>query len=57
MLTDLTHVTVIVEDADEALEWYTETFGFEVRADEEFDPGVRWLTVASPAADTEIGLQ
>lgn len=41
MLTDVTHLTVIVEDTDEALEWYTETFGFETRSDEEFAPGIR----------------
>lgn len=57
MLTDVTHVTVLVEDLDEALEWYTEVFGFENRADEEFAPGARWVTVAPPGAHTEVVLQ
>jgi catechol 2,3-dioxygenase-like lactoylglutathione lyase family enzyme len=57
MLTDVTHVTVLVEDADEALEWYTEKLGFETRADEEFAPGARWVTVAPPDGTTEIVLQ
>lgn len=57
MLTDVTHVTVLVEDADEALEWYTDAFDFETRADEEFAPGMRWLTVAPPDGDTELVLQ
>lgn len=57
MLTDLTHVTVLVEDADEALAWYTEKLGFELHDDEEFAPGMRWLTVALPEGSTEFVLQ
>ena len=57
MITDVTHVTVIVEDVDEAKEWYTERFGFEARSDEEFGPGVRWVTVAPPGSDVEVVLQ
>lgn len=57
MYTDVTHVTVLVEDTDEALQWYTGTFGFEPRTDEEFATGMRWVTVAPPDADTEIVLQ
>ena len=57
MLTDVTHVTVLVADADEALEWYTDTFGLETRADEAFAPGMRWLTVAPPGGDVELVLQ
>ena len=57
MLTDVTHVTVLVEDVDEAKEWYTETFGFEERSDEEFGPGIRWVTVAPPGSEVEVVLQ
>lgn len=57
MLTDVTHVTVLVENVDEAKEWYTGTFGFEERADEEFAPGMRWVTVAPAGSDTEVVLQ
>ncbi|WP_227374603.1 VOC family protein [Haladaptatus halobius] len=41
MITELTHATVLVEDTDEALSWYTEKMGFETRSDEEFAPGMR----------------
>lgn len=41
----VTHVTVLVADADEALDWYTRNLGFEKRVDESFEDG-RWLTVA-----------
>lgn len=57
MLTDVTHVTVLVEDADEAIEWFTGSFDLELRSDEEFAPGMRWVTVAPPGSDTEIVLQ
>lgn len=57
MLGEITHVTVLVADTDEALEWYTRVFGFEVHADEEFAPGARWVTVAPPGGGTEAVLQ
>lgn len=48
----MSHVTVYVEDYEEALEWYTEKLGFVVRSDEEFEGG-RWLTV-SPKPDSPV---
>lgn len=57
-ITGLTHVTVIVDDQEEALEFYTETLGFAVRSDEEMPgEGGRWLTVGVPGNDgTELTL-
>lgn len=57
----LSHVTIVVPDQAEALEWYTETFGFEVRADEPFETpdgsAGRWVTVGVRGqADVEIAL-
>ncbi|WP_440991189.1 VOC family protein [Haloarchaeobius baliensis] len=48
-LTGLTYVTVLVDDQDEALEFYTDTLGFEVRSDDPM-PGEdgRWITVGFP---------
>jgi predicted enzyme related to lactoylglutathione lyase len=57
MLTDVTHVTVLVEDADEALDWYTGPMLMETRADETMDQGGRWVTVAPPGGETELVLQ
>jgi catechol 2,3-dioxygenase-like lactoylglutathione lyase family enzyme len=57
IITELTHATVLVEDTDEALSWYTEKMGFETRSDEEFAPGMRWVTIAPPDGETEIVLQ
>lgn len=57
MIENVTHVTVLVADVDEAIAWYTEPFGFELRADETFGSGQRWVTVAPPGDDTEVVLQ
>lgn len=57
MITEVTHATVLVEDTDEAIEWYTDVLGFELRTDEEFAPGVRWVTVAPGDGGTELVLQ
>ncbi len=45
MITKLSHAGVWVLDQDEALEFYTQKLGFEVRTDARMDNGFRWLTV------------
>lgn len=57
MFTELTHSTVLVPDTDEAIAHYTEDFDFELRADDEFTPGMRWVTVAPEGATVELVLQ
>ncbi len=57
MISDVTHATVLVRETDEALDWYTGTLGFELRNDEEFGPGMRWVTVAPENGTTELVLQ
>jgi predicted enzyme related to lactoylglutathione lyase len=57
MRADVTHVTVLVTDTDEAIEWYTDSFGFELRADDTVAPGMRWVTVAPEGSDVEVVLQ
>jgi catechol 2,3-dioxygenase-like lactoylglutathione lyase family enzyme len=49
-------VIIPVSDQDKALEFYTDTLGFEVRADIPFGDGDRWLEVAPPGAATGIAL-
>lgn len=56
MFTDLTHVTILVDDQDEALDYYTNTLGFEARDDSVLGEGMRWLTVAPPNADRQLVL-
>ena len=47
----LTHVTVLVGDQAEALTFYTEVIGLDVRIDFPF-PGGRWLSVGPAAQPT-----
>src|SRR5260370_21848444 len=44
--TNITIISVLVEDQDEALHFYTEKLGLEKRTDITFGPGLRLLTVA-----------
>lgn len=40
------HLTILVRDYDEALEFYTGKLGFVKKSDQAFGKGLRWLTVA-----------
>jgi len=53
MLNKLTHVNVWVNDQDEALVFYTEKLGMELRDDVTLPElgGFRWLTVGPPGQD------
>lgn len=44
MITSLSHATIYVHDQDEALAFYKDKLGFEVRTDMSME-GFRWLTV------------
>ncbi len=46
----ITHFALIVEDQEEALDFYTETLGFEKKEDSEMGED-RWLTVAPAGRD------
>jgi predicted enzyme related to lactoylglutathione lyase len=50
MMGKLTHVTIWVHDQDEALDFYVNKLGWEVRGDVTLPeiPGFRWLTVSPP---------
>lgn len=45
MITEIRMVTLYVRDQEEALRFYTEKLGYEVRMDSPVKPGTRWLTV------------
>jgi len=58
-IESLAVVPIVVDDLDEALEFYTETLGFEIRSDDEFEMGEhtgRWLTVGVPGEGLEMAL-
>ncbi len=52
----VTHVTVVVKDQDKALGFYTETMGFEKKADYTQPGHPRYLTVSPRGQDLEIVL-
>lgn len=51
MLTRITILTVVVEDQEHALKWYTEKLGFNKKMDSTMEGGMRWITVAPPAQE------
>ncbi len=57
MISKMSHTTIYVKNQDEALKFYRDILGFEVRTDSTMDGGFRWLTVAPKAQpDLEIVL-
>ncbi|HTX43528.1 MAG TPA: VOC family protein [Methanocella sp.] len=57
MIERLTHVTILVKDYDEALDFYTKKLGFKIVEDAKMPSGDRWLTVAPPGDDVQVVLQ
>jgi catechol 2,3-dioxygenase-like lactoylglutathione lyase family enzyme len=45
MISRMSHTSVYVLDQQEALEFYTQKLGFEVRMDHTMEGGFRWVTV------------
>jgi catechol 2,3-dioxygenase-like lactoylglutathione lyase family enzyme len=58
MLKALTNVNVWVHDQDEALAWYTDKLGMELRADVTVPEmgNFRWLTVGVPGQEVALAL-
>jgi catechol 2,3-dioxygenase-like lactoylglutathione lyase family enzyme len=55
-ITQIGTVIVPVADQDKALEFYTETLGFEKRLDVPRGDAMRWVEVAPAGADTTIAI-
>jgi len=49
-------VSLLVNDQQQALEFWRGKVGFEVREDEPFMPPLRWLTVGPPSGQTSFVL-
>lgn len=49
------HVTILVDEYDKAIAWYTRVLGFELIADTDLGEGKRWVLVAPPGG-TGTGL-
>jgi catechol 2,3-dioxygenase-like lactoylglutathione lyase family enzyme len=55
-ISNVANVTVFVKDQDAALDFYKNRLGFDVRRDDSFGGGMRWLEVAPPGGQTSIVL-
>jgi catechol 2,3-dioxygenase-like lactoylglutathione lyase family enzyme len=53
-ITRVKSTTVNITDPDKAIDFYTNKLGFELRSDQPFGEGLRWIEVAPPGADTII---
>ena len=51
MLTRLANVSVLVSDYDEAIRWYTDVLGLELRMDGSMGGDYRFVTVGVPGQD------
>jgi catechol 2,3-dioxygenase-like lactoylglutathione lyase family enzyme len=56
MIKQLELVMVPVSDQDAAQTFYTDKLGFEVRSDQPFGDGNRWLEVAPPDGEARVAL-
>ncbi len=56
MITKVGTVSLFVNDQDAAKTFYTEMLGMEVREDQAWGEGMRWLSVAPSGAETEVVL-
>jgi catechol 2,3-dioxygenase-like lactoylglutathione lyase family enzyme len=50
----LSAITYLVRDYDEAIRWFVDVLGFELRQDEYLGEGKRWVLVAPKAAETSF---
>jgi len=55
-ITDVRTIGINISSQDEALAFYVNTLGFEVRLDAPISPTTRWIEVAPPCAGTSIAL-
>jgi uncharacterized glyoxalase superfamily protein PhnB len=56
MITELSHVYLVVNDHEEAIQWYQDKLGLELRTNETFGEGMRWVTMGVPGQALEFTL-
>jgi catechol 2,3-dioxygenase-like lactoylglutathione lyase family enzyme len=56
MIEDVKVVSVPVSDQDRAKSFYTDTLGFEMRTENVFGEGMRWIEVAPQGSATSLTL-
>jgi predicted enzyme related to lactoylglutathione lyase len=55
-INEIGRIVITVSDQDRALDFYANTLGFEVRSDQPFGDGNRWLELGPQGATTGIAL-
>jgi lactoylglutathione lyase len=55
-MSRLALVTLVVRDYDEAIAYYTRALGFQLTADQQLEPGKRWVVIQPPGPDHGAGL-
>ena len=53
-ITHIKSTTVYVSDPNKAIDFYTNKLGFELRSDQAFGEGLRWIEVAPPSGQAVI---
>lgn len=56
MIKQIKFVSIPVRDQDRALAFWTEKMGFQVVTDQPMGPGMRWIEVKIPGAQTGLAL-
>lgn len=56
-VTAIDIVPVVVDDQEKALEFYVDLVGLELRQDEEYGDGTRWIEVAPARSKTKLTLK
>ncbi|MEO8480349.1 MAG: VOC family protein [Gemmatimonadota bacterium] len=56
MIRRIKFASVAVSDQDRALEFYTSKLGFAVKTDQPMGPGMRWIELRIPGAETSLVL-
>lgn len=51
MANKIGHITIFVKNYEEAVKFYVESMGFELKTDIPFGNGFRWVTVAPPRSN------
>lgn len=54
MIRKLSHVCIPVKDYDEAIDWYQDKLGFEIKSDAPMGPDRRWVTIGPKQQDLEF---
>ena len=53
-MQSLARVALVVEDYDQALDYYVGTLGFELTEDTELTPSKRWVVVTPPGSECSL---